>query len=66
MSLWQEEDDPKGVLWYKPMVRLGVRRSHRRLQRGKWMRVGLLVDSEIVLSTRYGKVRVFINNMIRP
>ena len=24
--------------------------------------IGLLVDSEIVLSTRYGKVRVFINN----
>ena len=26
--------------------------------------VGLLVDSEIVLSTRYGKTRVFINKTL--
>jgi hypothetical protein len=30
----------------------------------KFLDVGILVDSEIVLSTRYGKTRVFINKTL--
>ena len=29
-----------------------------------WCEVGILVDSDIVLSTRYGKTRVFINKTL--
>ncbi len=35
-----------------------------RLRRGLQTRVRILVDSEIVLSTRYGKTRVFINKTL--
>jgi hypothetical protein len=35
--------------------------QHRDQTDEKTLHVGILVDSEIVLSTRYGKTRVFIN-----
>jgi hypothetical protein len=42
-------------------ARLHCTELGRRGHRAQWVVIGLLVDSEIVLSTRYGKTMVFIN-----
>jgi hypothetical protein len=42
-----------------PLSRTNV--LHQLTSKGRKGVIGILVDSEIVLSTRYGKARVFIN-----